>query len=596
MKGEGRRRRRGPRQTPRTAPGESARLASAPSKGDPWQWTIPLALIPLVLHSMGAPLGEPVAEDFDFLHRAIFPTHWTLFDGGGSQSFWRPGVHQIYYGLLGRLMLSDPLLVALLHVALLGLAAWIFYRALRPAWPGPWAAFAATFPLLAESCRQLVTWPGNFADLAVWLFSAIAAHELSRRRLWTMLAALLAGLLCKEFAILAVLAVPWMPLARPVDLKTRLRWALAAGAVAVGWGIVYLFVRSSSHLALPHGLEAGRTPSWIAIPAHAVWAIANSLRASFSLPSSPTRWDGWIAFLATAMLLAALAAAAMSAKVRARLMAGRLLGAWGLGWFLVGAIALALLFPIWSPSRALYAAMGLGVALAALLGPLGTGALAAFTALRVLAFAVSPGPPPTITMAAPATGAFIDFQSVVRLQRLARHTREALQRRWPTLAPGSVVSHYYLPPYTEYAFGESKALQLWYRDSTLRWVPVKEFEAHPSLPVVTFLEYQPRSHGLSFIAPDAMRNYVAGVDAIVTRRYDEALARLTSADSLQRGSDAVLFPSYVAGELAVCLWEMGRRDEALGEASRSLALFPQNPEALGVVEQARSGSTPSGGR
>src|SRR5690349_12108444 len=60
-------------------------FARAPSPArDVWGWLAALSALPLVLHSLGAPLGEPVAEDFDFLHRALFGPRAQFFDGGGS--------------------------------------------------------------------------------------------------------------------------------------------------------------------------------------------------------------------------------------------------------------------------------------------------------------------------------------------------------------------------------------------------------------------------------------------------------------------------------------------------------------------------------
>src|SRR5262245_54728342 len=40
----------------------------AASFRDPWGWLAALSVLPLFLRARGAPLGEPVAEDFDFLH------------------------------------------------------------------------------------------------------------------------------------------------------------------------------------------------------------------------------------------------------------------------------------------------------------------------------------------------------------------------------------------------------------------------------------------------------------------------------------------------------------------------------------------------
>ena len=57
---------------------------------DPWALATLLAIVPLALRMLGAPLAEPVAEDFDFLHRALLQGFGSVLDGGGSLAFWRP--------------------------------------------------------------------------------------------------------------------------------------------------------------------------------------------------------------------------------------------------------------------------------------------------------------------------------------------------------------------------------------------------------------------------------------------------------------------------------------------------------------------------
>ena len=46
-----------------------------------------LGVLPLLAHAWGAPLGEAVAEDFDFIHHAWFSGDPSLLDGGGSSAF-----------------------------------------------------------------------------------------------------------------------------------------------------------------------------------------------------------------------------------------------------------------------------------------------------------------------------------------------------------------------------------------------------------------------------------------------------------------------------------------------------------------------------
>ena len=152
---------------PRVAlPGASARVqVPQPSPAlarDPWAWACLLAIVPLLVRCAGARLGEPVAEDFDFLRRSLFHGVGSLLDGGGSQAFWRPIPHQLYYAALGPLMLAHPRAIAVLHVLLLAAATVLVHRALRSSLGGPVACLAATFPALSESTRTLVSWPSQF--------------------------------------------------------------------------------------------------------------------------------------------------------------------------------------------------------------------------------------------------------------------------------------------------------------------------------------------------------------------------------------------------------------------------------------------------
>src|SRR2546425_553456 len=75
-----------------------------------------LLALPLVLHSLSTPLGEPFADDFSFLRRALFPGPLSWLDGGGSPIFWRPLSRQLYFGAFGELMLSHPAWIAGLHL------------------------------------------------------------------------------------------------------------------------------------------------------------------------------------------------------------------------------------------------------------------------------------------------------------------------------------------------------------------------------------------------------------------------------------------------------------------------------------------------
>src|SRR5262249_20610732 len=152
---------------------EPLRAPTPPLAKDPWAWLTLLALGPAIVHSLGAPLGEAVAEDFDFLRSALLERRHGFFEGGGSMAFWRPLAHQIYYSLLGETILSHPRIIAALHAVLLSVGSLLLYRVLRRSWPGPHAAAAAAFPLFLESVRELIAWPSHFVDLGSFFFAVL---------------------------------------------------------------------------------------------------------------------------------------------------------------------------------------------------------------------------------------------------------------------------------------------------------------------------------------------------------------------------------------------------------------------------------------
>jgi tetratricopeptide (TPR) repeat protein len=534
-------------------------------------------VLALVAHAWGAPLGEAVAEDFDFLHRAMFSRDHTLLDGGGSTAFWRPVAHQLYYQALGDWILHHPAWVATLHVLMLAFSSLLLYRVFRRAWPGPSAALVATFPLFSESSRTLISWPSHFVDLGVWMFTAIALHETAARRLWSTLAALLAALLCKEVAVVAALLLPWIPGIGPAGRRQRLVWSAATGALAAAWAAVYLVVRHRAHLALPHHLETSEVVRSTPLSTRFGWAVWNSLRALFSLPAVATRWAPAILWTAAAIL--ALASIVAVRRARQTRWGGRFLplGLWGLMWFLAASATLVPIFPIWAPNRSGFGSLGFGVAVAALTAAAAPLLPAALVALRLAAFALSPGPVRSISDQVPDSGAFMDFERLVRLQLLMREMRLTLAARYPTLPHEGRVGQHYLPRLSEYALGGSKALEVWYRDSTLRWVRYADFSRHREIPLVTIVEFQSkRRPQLALVEPEAMREYLAGDADMSAARVAAALDHLGRADSLQQDRSAALFLGTITGERAVCLVALGRPEDAMQWASRGLELWPIN--------------------
>jgi hypothetical protein len=522
-------------------------------------------------------MGEPVAEDFDFLHRALFEGVGSLFDGGGSQAFWRPLAHQIYYAALWRVMLAHPLAITALHLLLLAAGGLLLYRVFRGGLDGPTAAAAASFPLLAESTRTVLGWPTQFVDLGLFFFSVLALHEISRRRLVTALGALFAALWCKELAVVTAMLLPVLPI--PASRRERVRWAVGTAGAAAVWGVAYLIVRRTAHLELPHGLERDAT---IATPitARLMWALRGSLRAIFSLPLVRDPGAAFASVGVLALCVTAAVAWLRSATVRARLRSRSGWLAWGLAWFGLATAALAPIYPLWQPNRSQIGSLGLGAASAVMLSaahPLLSGGL---VLVRLALLAVAPAPVTSISAEPPATGAFMDFARLTRLQRFMRETRTLLLGTHPTLAHGSSVVQLYMPRSAEYAFEGSKALQIWYRDSTLRWVRMEELQQHPELELAAAVEYEYQGKAHPALIPvEALRHALAADREQHAERWEAALPELARADSIAARSDAQQFLGNVAGARAMSLAVVGRNEAAEHEARRALALGADSPNA-----------------
>ena len=552
---------------------------------DPWVLATALAVIPLLVRCAGAPLGEAVAEDFDFLRRSLFTGMGSLLDGGGSTAFWRPLAHQVYYAVLGGLIVSHPLAVALLHVLLLVSGSLFVFRALRPHLGGASACVAATFPLLSESTRTLVGWPSQFVDVGLYFFSAVALHETARKRLPSALAATLLGLFCKELAVIPALLLPWFPDARP--RAERRRWAIALGVLIVAWAATYVAVRRAAGLHLPHGLE--ENAKLLATPLHMrmSWAVGGTLRAFASLPLAHVPEDAIALALAIGLLVAFAARVATSPAARARLREQRAWIAWGGAWFGAGALALASIFPLWQPNRAQFASTGAGIAVATALEAAHPALGGALVLGRGVLLFLAPAAASVISTEAPDAGAFMDFARLTRLQRFMSLTRRALEQSYPHAEPHAHVVEMNLPRGLMYALGGDRAVQVWYRDSTLSMVNFKRLNQDSTLSMVAGVQFQPGvPTPIVLLPPDAMREQDRAFRRIVADQWAAGFAPLALADSLTPDPAYVIFHGDNAGYRAFALLQLHHYDEAELEARRALSLNRDSRNGLIVLASA----------
>ncbi len=565
----------------RVVPSATRRDASGPAPLsplllDPWAWVALSVVALLVVRAWGAPFGEPVADDFDHLHHALFAREDAWWGGGGSGSFWRPLAYQGYYGLLSGVILRQPGWISLLHVLLVAGVVLLVHDVARRHLPRPVAATAAVFPWLVESARALVIVPVHFVDLGLIVFSVVAWRAAEGGRLAISLAALLAALLCKETAVATAAVLPW--LARPVAGGSRRPWFLGAAAVTALWAVVYAGVRTHLAMALPHGLEAGLAPRLLLEGERYAWALAGTWRALLSQPMRPGAHEG-LALVASLLVLGTAGVVfATRREARARLSANAGLVGAGLAWAALATGTLLTVYPVWSPERVVYASLGLGVALAALLAAAHPLLPWALVALRLVLFALAPAAPARVTMSPPDNGAFVDFERLARLQRLMVEARTTLRREFPTLPPGAGVAMLHPPFMADYAGGD-RALQVWYRDSTLRWLRWERMAESGAAALHGALEFQERATPpFRRIEPEALRLlFVAGA-LERTDRYQAAVDTLARADALQRDREARHLLGRVYGMRAWCLGALGRLPEAESLARQSLAIAPENAD------------------
>jgi len=223
---------------------------------DPWLIAALLAPLALLFFLIGERIGEPVADDYDYLHHLLLTGSWSWFDGCGATLYWRPLARQAYYATLAPWMLDHPRLVAFAQIGCLCLAAALIYRSFRSAL-GPMAAFAvSTAPWMMESSRLLIAWPSCFQDVGALLFVSLAMHEAVAARLWSFLGAGLAALLCKEVAVIPLVTLMACPAIQLGGGRRRI-WMLPVALLSAAWVAVYVWVYARAALELP---GAGGTP------------------------------------------------------------------------------------------------------------------------------------------------------------------------------------------------------------------------------------------------------------------------------------------------------------------------------------------------
>jgi tetratricopeptide (TPR) repeat protein len=178
----------------------------------------------------------------------------------------------------------------------------------------------------------------------------------------------------------------------------------------------------------------------------------------------------------------------------------------------------------------------------------------------------------------------MDFERLTRLQRFLKQTRVALQRGHPHPAPHSTFVDVNMPHGLTYALGGDRALQIWYRDSTLHLESFDRFRRQPDQRVEAIIQFQPDVEPEIFILdPAAARIQEQAYGLMKSQRIAEALAGFDRADSLEPDPAARVFHANNAGLRANLLVALGHFDAAEREGRRGLALFPRDENSRFVI-------------
>ena len=544
---------------------------------DPWALAVALAVAPVLIAARRGQLGEPVADDFGFLYHTLLSGHLDWLGGGGSPLYWRPLSRQLYYRLLGPLMLSHPLLVALLHAALLATAGVLLYRALRPAWSAPAAAAAGAFPLLLEADRQLIAWPSCAQDLLALVCGAAALHALARGRRGFALVWFALALFCKETAIAFAPALALWPAHRRADgspalTRDRLRTAAGTATVLVVWWLAHEWVsRRAGLLPPPHAAVPGAAAQSFA---QGLWALRGVWLDALSVRDPAAATSAWMPWAVVLVLAPTLTLAATTASGRARLRAAGPWLVWALAWTGIATLPLASFMPMWSSHRSVIPAVGLGVALVALLRASPPVWLGVLIGLRLVALLTSPVAAERIAIS--GSNVEFDFARLTTLQRLAHQVRATLVAAHPTLPRGVHLARNQWPRMTLFAFQDPRAFQVWYNDTTLRVVEMKDVQAHPLAPLDAIVEFEPhRTPQVAMISDVALQHVLLAADSLVAHNDEAVLALLADFERLQADTSCAIFMATGLSVRSAALLELRHDEEAVATLQRVLEYFPQ---------------------
>jgi hypothetical protein len=422
------------------------------------RWAPLAALLALAWSLRGAPLGTPVADDFEFMSRMVFHRPLDFFDSMGATYYWRPFSRQVWFSLVTPLLVAAPWAVAALHVALVVALAWVLGRVAGRLAPAPAAPLVTAAVLLSEPARALITWPSGVQHLLAALAFALTAHEALAGRRWTAALAAVLAALSHELGAAALVLFPLISHARGPRRRAWVDTALAAG-LALAYAAGY-------RLALAHGVNL--PPSGLA-RAVAGWSstLLLGLTAATNVETLDEVW-GPAALGASAILL--LAALFLASRPPRRAALARIAPALAIAaaiW-LAGLLPLGSLLPDWNAWRAFLPVVAFVFASTLLATSAGAALGLGLVTLRLVALLAAQAAGP-VEGTPPPSVSDLSFARLARIQRTLLLSQQFVHAAH--LPRGARIAYWGLPTMTTNGFRNDLGPQVWTADSSVRFIP-----------------------------------------------------------------------------------------------------------------------------
>jgi len=516
------------------------RSPAAPATARPPRWLelacllSPLAAIAALAWSLrGAPLGTPVADDFEFLHRIVFRGDTGLFGSMGATYYWRPLSRQAWFQLVAPLLLAAPGVVAALHGALLAAIAFVLARLARRLVPWPAAALVAAAAIATEPARVLVTWPSGIQHLLAPLALALTVHESFAGRRWSAALAALAAALSHELGAFAFVLFGAGGFLRCAGRAAWIDAGLAT-ALAALWAAGYRQALASGVLLPAAGIA----------PAPGAWleALGLALGAAFNTETLAAPWAGPVRVLTSVLFAGSLAWVLLTKRREPLGAVARMLGVpLAIAW--LGLVPLAALLPDWNAWRAFVPSLALAFAITFACARAHLALGLAVVALRLLALAgAEPARP--VRGDPPATVSDLSLVRVARMQEVVAASGAIV--RAAKLPPRARVAFLALPEMTMNGFRRDAAVQVWTRDMSARFVPFDDHEAGPErADLVLSYDFREGRDLVLVLTPEARRWWRQAEEAANAGRLAESREDYLRALAAQRPES----PSLTANAL-----------------------------------------------